>query len=969
MRQQWSVYICILSMVMTTSLWALDVEPVAWWTFNEGTGTLVADWMAGRDGIASGEPTWIEGVWANALALDGEDDYVDLPIGDLLSGLGDATVAVWVNFSQDSGNWSRIWDFGSSTTVNWFLTPSMSSGGAMRVAITVGGNSTESTVTASDMLPTGWHHVAVTIDQATMTMRLLLDGEIEAEGSTHLRPMDLGATTQNWLGRSQYSGDSYLQADLDDLRIYDHALTSAEVTEVMADSRGASLSLAPTPVGWWTLDESDGAVAADDIQGRDGTVWGDATWIKGVWGHALSFDGSDDYVDLPIGTLLSTLSDVTICTWVDFAQSGGVWQRIWDFGSGTEMNWFLTPSTGTDGPMRVAITTGGSTQESQVTASEPLATGWHHVTVTIEASTLTMQLILDGELVSEGSTYLLPQDLGDTTQNWLARSQYSNDAYFTGSLDDLRVFDQVLSLSEITAVMANNSTETGPDPADGSENVPLDTVLSWPEEPEAVVYALYWGTSAVDVELASLDNPHDVRWAYPLTNATYCPESLMRQQTYYWRVDTVTMTGILKGRVWSFSTSTFQIIDDFEGYTDDMDANEAIFQTWIDGWGDPYNGAWVGYQDSPFAEQSIVYQGDQSMPLWYDNLDGFTWAELSWPDYWDWLLESGYEESEAIISEATRVFASPMDWTLNSTRYLILYLRGDQSNTGGQLYAVINDEVIAHPDPNVLVRPLWQQWMIDFNELSTDLTCVESLTIGVAGLDYGVVYIDEIGLYDALPDALETAGPGTEDLAVWYDMDGELSDRSGAGLEGQVSGEPGYVTGVQGQALSLDGSDDYVTLPIGEIVAQTQDMTLTSWVNFSGQGDSWQRIFDLGSGTSINMFLTPSNSSGLMRFAIRTASVGEQQLTAEEALPTGWHHVAVIIRGSTGTMVLYLDGNIVAEGATELAPMDLGVTTQNWLGRSQYASDPNFQGSIDEFRIYTTSLTELEIQYLVQGNL
>ena len=66
-------------------------------------------------------------------------------------------------------------------------------------------------------------------------------------------------------------------------------------------------------------------------------------------------------------------------------------------------------------------------------------------------------------------------------------------------------------------------------------------------------------------------------------------------------------------------------------------------------------------------------------------------------------------------------------------------------------------------------------------------------------------------------------------------------------------------------------------------------------------------------------------------------------------------------------MVLYLDGEKTAEAPTELAPMDLGVTTQNWLGRSQYGADAYFQGSLDDFRIYTSALTELEVLYLAQG--
>ena len=731
----------------------------------------------------------------------------------------------------------------------------------------------------------------------------------------------------------------------------------------------------PEPVGWWTFNADGGDVVADKAQQRDGTAYGNPNWIKGQWGNALAFDGVDDYAELPIGSLLSTMGDITVALWVDFAQNGGAWERIWDFGSNPTVNWFLTPSMSTGGAMRVAITTGGNSHESTVTAPSILPRGWHHVAVTIEQATMTMRLILDGQMVAEGPTHLLPKDLPVTSQDWLGRSQYIADSYFEGSLDDLRIYGEALSPEEIASVMVDSSGDVeilAPEPADESTDVPLeDVVLRWPVVPQTVFYILYFGTSQDDVEAATLNDPRGVLADPQVPQNSYQLDTLTKKQTYYWRVDTLTSDSpdIMRGEVWNFTTSVYLTLDDFESYTDDLEAGEAIFQTWIDGWGDPYNGAWVGYMESPFAEQNIVYKGQQAMLLWYDNIDGFAWADMSWTDYWDWLIQLGYEEPDAIVSETTRFFDPPMDWIdVNSPyHYLVLYVRGDTTNTGGRLYAKVNDAIVWHPDPNVLTKPLWDQWVIDFNDLATDLNDVESLTIGIEGLDYGVMYVDDITVRQNPPDSIEPQNPGTKDLAAYYSMDNNVLDQSGAGLDGQISGNPVYVSGIKGKALSFDGSGDYITLPIGEVISQSQNMTVATWVNFSGQGGSWQRIFDFGSSTSINMFLTPRSGGGPMRFAIRTTSVGEQQLTAQETLPTGWHHVAVVIRGSAGTMLMYLDGQKVAEGLTVLAPSDMGITTQNLLGHSQYPVDPDFNGVLDDFRIYTRGLTELEVLYLAGG--
>ena len=101
------------------------------------------------------------------------------------------------------------------------------------------------------------------------------------------------------------------------------------------------------------------------------------------------------------------------------------------------------------------------------------------------------------------------------------------------------------------------------------------------------------------------------------------------------------------------------------------------------------------------------------------------------------------------------------------------------------------------------------------------------------------------------------------------------------------------------------------------------------------------RIFDFGSSTTNYMFLSPKNgSNGKIRFGIKNGSAAEQDIDGTAALPTGgWHHVAVTLNGSTGT--LYVDGvQVGTNTAMTITPNMLGATTQNWIGRSQFSSDP-----------------------------
>ena len=144
--------------------------------------------------------------------------------------------------------------------------------------------------------------------------------------------------------------------------------------------------------------------------------------------------------------------------------------------------------------------------------------------------------------------------------------------------------------------------------------------------------------------------------------------------------------------------------------------------------------------------------------------------------------------------------------------------------------------------------------------------------------------------------------------------------------------------------------------------------TFATWVNYANTGTAWQRIFDFGTGPLIYMFLTAEDiATTSARFAISTngyAAGAESLVRAPVALGTGWHHLAVVIDSASMTLRLYQDGAFVASAATKTLPKDLGVTTQNWLGRSQFTADPFFAGVLDDFRVYNRALSDSEVRYL-----
>lgn len=189
------------------------------------------------------------------------------------------------------------------------------------------------------------------------------------------------------------------------------------------------------------------------------------------------------------------------------------------------------------------------------------------------------------------------------------------------------------------------------------------------------------------------------------------------------------------------------------------------------------------------------------------------------------------------------------------------------------------------------------------------------------------------------------------------------ADSSGNGHTGTLVGGANWTAGKVGNAVSLDGSSGYVSLPTG-IMEGMGDFTVAAWVNCSNL-KNWMRVFDFGTGIDCYMMLTVQSGSGVPRFAMTVnGSYGEQGVNGTARLAVGqWTHLAVTLSGNVAT--LYVNGAAVNTNTAMIAaPFRLGSTGQNWIGRSQYSGDPYFDGLIDEFRIYYGALSAEQVEAL-----
>jgi len=305
---------------------------------------------------------------------------------------------------------------------------------------------------------------------------------------------------------------------------------------------------------------------------------------------------------------------------------------------------------------------------------------------------------------------------------------------------------QVWSFTTLGAV-------SGPNPADGAENISPTKILTWDAGAVAASHEAYFGTDANAVTNATLASP-EYKGTKGLGEESIDPGKLTLNTTYYWRIDEV--NGInpdspWKGNVWSFSTGDFFVIDDFEGYDN---GDNQIWYSWHDGLGygtpgtaDYYpgngTGAAVGDETTAsYTEETVFHGGGKSMPLSYDN------------------NKQGY----AFYSEVEHALTDQRDWTEEGVTELSLWFYGDPTNDSELMYVAVSNSagtpaLVVNDDPLAATVGTWTEWVIPlsvFADRGINLANVDRIAIGLGTRGNmtvpggsGKMYFDDIRLYQS----------------------------------------------------------------------------------------------------------------------------------------------------------------------------------------------------------------------------
>lgn len=957
-----------LGLILTSPATA---DLVAWWTFNEGAGEIAADVSKnGHDGTLNGDTAWTTGPLGGALEFDGSGDYVMCDLIDIDTAVtGGLTVTAWIN--KPAGGDRKVCSNrqvanapggGFSCTIyNDRLEMDISTATVRSLT-----RDTDGPTIPGDT----WIHLAWVLDDAGNTFNEYHDGVLvdsSAESGS------VGISTQNFrIGADSPTLGLYFGGMIDDVRIYDHALTEAELADVMTGKApGAEKAANPNPAIGATDVPCDAVMswtAGEFASTHDvylGTTFEDvnAASRSNSMGMLVSQGQGTATYDLG-GTIQFGQTYYWRVDEVNAAPDNTIFKGdVWSFTAepvaypieGVVATSNTSSGVGA-GPENAVNGSGLNADDQHSTSAEHMWLGgpdgeeplwiqfefdmvrklhemlvWNYNVqfepvlgfglkdVTIEYSTDGVEWAVLGDVelaratATSTYTYNSTVDLGGVAAKYVRLVINSG----WGTMGQYGLSEVRFSYLPVLA--------REPQPALEAVDVSVESILDWRGGREAASHEVYLGT-----------DPEALPLVDAVAESQYDPGVLDLGTIYYWRIDEVNENAdpsIWAGKTWSFSTQDYIVVDDFESYTNDIDAGETIFQTWIDGFEDASNGSQVGYIDAPFAEQAIVLGGDQSMPLYYDNTSAAT--------------------------SVADLDLDGQDWTAAGIQTLVLHFRGDSSNAGGQLYIEINGAKITYPgEADILTKSRWNQWNIDLASVGTNLSDVTRLSIGVDGGGSGIVYIDDILLYRAAPEIAIPTDPGTEGLVLQYEFDNGAVDSTGNGYDGTLLGDARTMDGV----LGLDGSDDAVAVPrIGGAGATFSQFSYAMWVNPTSSLAALQFAGGINTDGWVAGAVHLKFSYGALNAGINGLDGGDLQ--GPTPVSTGeWSHIGLTV--SETRAAIYLNGQV--EASRDLAaPMNLivgGASLGAWNNGGNIERE--MTGQMDDVRIYDRALSDGEVFWL-----
>ena len=278
----------------------------------------------------------------------------------------------------------------------------------------------------------------------------LLDGSsTSAVNIDNTQNLTFGSDTAGWTG-------GFLDGSLRDVRIYNDALTSDEVTYLYTEGASGTDPTTTNLVGHWKLDEGEGSVIADSAGSNDGQAKNITE--PAFWDRYAVFDGVDDYVDMSSG-FGNGNDPMSVSAWIRSGDYSGFNST---YGAGIVKSY----SGGSDGDFILGVTSSNikfihyiSTTDVRKQFSTSLsANTWYHIVVTYDSGTFTCYV----DAVSQTPTVDGSTSSGWGNENVIGRGYAGSGYYFSGDIRDVRIYHKALTSDEVTYLYTAGESGTNP---------------------------------------------------------------------------------------------------------------------------------------------------------------------------------------------------------------------------------------------------------------------------------------------------------------------------------------------------------------------------------------------------------------------------------------------------------------------------------------------------------------------------
>jgi hypothetical protein len=840
--------VCLISLSILTD--NVSAELIGHWKLDEGSGTVAKDSVGSNDGILIGDTRWTTGHLRGALEFDGDGDYVDCGHDSSLDPTGSFSIMFWTYIRDWSVAWAEciIGKGGDGDRGGWAVRRYSNQAILFTVAGLSGSVGSGNNLPGNEAPPLDeWVHIACVYDENNSLVNIYFNGVLDssitsiegeivpAENNAHLylgtRGNTAGTGPDGW-------SDAFFDGMLDDVRFYSHALSQSEIAKVMlGDPPGQATN--PKPKNGIT------DILRDNVN---------LSWSPGELAdkHNVYFGTNIEDVNLADAEsplLVSPVQDAnsyhagrlelgqTYFWRIDEIEADGSTihkGNIWSF----TVEPYAIPILGENITATASSYTEGQGPEKTIDGSG-LDNDQHSISLpdmwlTSESDSGPAWIQYDFGKAHKLHEMLVWNYNGAGINTIYGFKdviiEHSFDANTWTPLDDVSEFPKAPGTENYAPIIVNfnnvitryvkitaNSNWIGgqfnqyglsevritavpvstrePNPETGTTDVAIDVNLSWRAGREAAEHNVFLSTD----EQSVIDGTTPFNTVF---QAGYSPPLLDLGTTFFWRVDEVNnneTTTTWQGDVWSFTTSEYIVVDDFESYNDitaGQEGSNLVYNTWTDGYlNQSTNGSTIGFISGASMETNIVHGGEQSVPLGYDN------------------TTAGF--SEVTVDPVDLPIGR--DWTVSSPETLVLWIYGEPNNpVTDQMYIKVNNAKVLFEGN--LMLPDWQEFLIDLASLGIDLRNVTTLTIGFERIgatgSMGRIFIDDIRLYRYI----STPEPVEESIVKnsSFENDGEFT--------GVPSGWTGNNTGGIGTSfgsVSTTDGDYYLWQGNGSLIYQT----------------------------------------------------------------------------------------------------------------------------------------------------